>query len=72
VDLTAHRRSLDRKQTILSVGFAPLYNLVDVILARGDNGSPAEAGCRTVEMLDAAYRSAERGGEAVTIAELYV
>ena len=52
--------------------FAPHYNLVDVILARGDNGSPAEAGCRTVEMLDAAYRSAERGGEAVTIAELYV
>lgn len=51
--------------------FAPLHNLVDIILGRADNGSPAEAGCRTVEMLDAAYRSAERGGEAVIIAELY-
>jgi hypothetical protein len=51
--------------------FAPLHNLVDVIVGQGDNGSPAEVGCRTVEMLDAAYRSAEQGGKAVTIAELY-
>ena len=51
--------------------FAPLHNLVDIILERGDNGSPAEAGWRTVEMLDAAYRSAGRGGAAVAIAELY-
>ena len=60
----ADERSLDRR-------FAPIHNLVDIILGQGDNGSPAEAGWRTVEMLDAAYRSAERGGESVRVADLY-
>jgi predicted dehydrogenase len=51
--------------------FAPLYTLVDTIMGRGDNRSPGDVGWRTVEMLDAAYRSAARGGEAVAIASLY-
>ena len=50
--------------------FAPLYDLVDVILGRGQ-GAPPHAGWRTVELLDAAYRSALRGGAPVGVAELY-
>lgn len=50
---------------------APVNNLVDIILGRGANASPAEAGWRAVEVLDAAYRSAARGGEAVWTEELY-
>lgn len=50
--------------------FAPLYDLVDVVMGRGE-GASAEAGLRTVELLDAAYRSAVRGGAAVSVAELY-
>ena len=49
--------------------FAPLNNLVDVILGRGENGSPASIGVTVVEMLDAAYRSAEDGGRPVSVAE---
>jgi len=51
--------------------FAPVDNLVDIILGRATNGSPGEAGWRTVELLDAAYRSAQAGGLAVAIEELY-
>ncbi len=51
--------------------FAPANNLVDIILRRAPNGSPAEVGWRTVELLDAAYRSAGRGGQAVAIGDLY-
>jgi predicted dehydrogenase len=46
-------------------------NLVDVVLGRAKNGSPGEVGWRAVEVLDAAYRSAAKGGEAVTVASLY-
>jgi predicted dehydrogenase len=46
-------------------------NLVDVALGRAPNGSPAEPGWRTVEILDAAYRSAHAGGRPVDIADLY-
>lgn len=45
-------------------------NLVDVILGRAENGSPAEVGVRTVELLDAAYRSSAAGGMPVSIADL--
>jgi predicted dehydrogenase len=45
-------------------------NLVDVILGKAANGSPAEVGVRTVELLDAAYRSAERDGIPVNVADL--
>jgi predicted dehydrogenase len=50
---------------------ATAHNLVDVIQGAAANGSPAETGWRTVELLDAAYRSAARQGQAVTVAELY-
>lgn len=46
------------------------YNLVDVVLGRAENGSPAHIGTRTVELLDAAYRSAAAGGQPVNIADL--
>ncbi len=51
--------------------FATARNLVDVILGCAPNGSPGEVGWRTVELLDAAYRSAERDGQAVLIEDLY-
>jgi hypothetical protein len=44
---------------------------VDVVLGRAENGSPGEVGWRTVELLDAAYRSAAANGAGVEIAELY-
>jgi predicted dehydrogenase len=51
--------------------FAPAGNLVDVVLGRAENLSPPLAGWRTVELLDAAYRSANADGRAVVVAELY-
>lgn len=50
--------------------FATSGNLIDVIHG-GANGSPADVGWRSVETLDAAYRSARSDGQAVTIASLY-
>ena len=49
---------------------APANNLVDVILGRDGNRSPAEVGVRTVELLDAAYRSAGAGGQPVRVTDL--
>jgi predicted dehydrogenase len=51
--------------------FAPADNLVDIILDRAENQSPATIGWRTVELLDAAYRSAKADGQAVAVADLY-
>ena len=51
--------------------FAPIHHFVDVILGRASNQCSGEIGWRAVELLDAAYRSAERGGAAVTRQELY-
>jgi len=51
--------------------FAPADNLVDIVLGRAENQSPATIGWRTVELLDAAYRSAKADGQAVAIAQLY-
>ncbi len=50
---------------------APANNLVDVILGRAANISPGEVGWRAAELLDAAYRSAGRNGQPVSIKELY-
>ena len=47
-------------------------NLVDVILGKGPNISPAIYGVRTVELLDAAYRSAARGGQPVRVLQSLV
>jgi predicted dehydrogenase len=51
--------------------YAPAHNLVEIVLGRATNGSPPEIGWRTVELLDAAYRSAAHNGQAVSIASLY-
>ena len=51
--------------------FAPADNLVDIILGRAGNQSPATIGWRTVELLDAAYRSAQADGQAVVVENLY-
>ncbi len=49
----------------------PVTNLIEIIKGGGSNGSPPEIGWRTVELLDAAYRSAAREGQAVNVASLY-
>lgn len=51
--------------------FATAQNLVDVVSGQASNGSPVEAGWRTVELLDAAYHSAAKNGQAVFIQQLY-
>jgi predicted dehydrogenase len=51
--------------------FATAENLADVCLQRAPNGCPGEVGWRVVELLDAMYRSAQRDGAAVHVAELY-
>ena len=49
----------------------PATNLIDIISNGAENRSPVEFGWRTVEMLDAAYRSVARNGQEVTVASLY-
>ena len=49
---------------------APAQNLADVVLGRAPNLSPGSIAQRSVEIVDAAYRSAA-SGEPVTIADLY-
>jgi predicted dehydrogenase len=51
--------------------YAPADNLVDVVTGTGANVSPGEVGWRTVELLDAAYRSASLNGQMVSIESLY-
>ena len=50
---------------------SPADNLVDIIVRGAPNMSPAEIGWRTVELLDAAYRSAADGGRRVPVSSLY-
>jgi len=50
--------------------FATGNNLVNVILGKGANESPAEVGVRVVELLDAAYRSAAEDGKPFNVADL--
>lgn len=50
--------------------FATAQNLVDVILGRDVNHSPGAVAARCVELLDAAYRSAEQDGTPISIREL--
>jgi hypothetical protein len=45
---------------------------VAVCCGHAANGSPGEVGLCSVEMLDAAYRSADRDGAMVEVSELYV
>jgi len=48
--------------------WAPADNLVDVVLGRGANGSPASLGVTTVEFVHAMYRAA-RDGRTVSLLE---
>ncbi len=50
---------------------APVNNLVEVVLGRDTNHSSAEIGWRTVEFLEAAYRSAAQDGQGVLVESLY-
>jgi hypothetical protein len=47
----------------------PATNLIDVALGAAPNGSPVAFGQRTVEILSAAYRSAEQDGIPIDIEE---
>jgi len=51
--------------------FATAQNLADVVLGRTKPGSDGVVGWRTVELLDAAYRSAAQDGAAVLVSDLY-
>jgi len=51
--------------------FAPTHNFVDVILGDADNLCSGMLGWRAVELLDAAYRSANNDGKAVYRDDLY-
>jgi predicted dehydrogenase len=51
--------------------YAVTRNFINLILGREENGSPGETGWRTVELLDAAYRSAAQDGRPVLVEELY-
>ena len=51
--------------------FGPINNFADVITNKAENHCPGLIGWRAVELLDAAYRSAAKDGEAVMIDELY-
>ena len=50
---------------------APAHNLIDLILGRRQNECPGTVGWQTVELLDAAYRSAQQNGLAVDRRTLY-
>lgn len=50
--------------------FATSANLVDIILGRGENRSPATVGARVVELLEAAYQSAALDGQPIGVADL--
>jgi predicted dehydrogenase len=74
----AHLRRHDGRHTVVKVApdggtyecSGPPQNFVDLALGRTDvNHSPGEAAMRSVELLDAAYRSAVSGRlEAVAVA----
>jgi predicted dehydrogenase len=50
--------------------YAPAHNLIGIVLGQVKNESPGTVGWRVVELLDAAYRSAQRDGGGITLAEL--
>ena len=50
---------------------APVNNLIDVVHGRAGSHTPSEVGWYTVEILDAAYRSAAQDGVGIDTASLY-
>lgn len=61
----------DEKDVQMPLRYRTANNLVDVVLGRAPNGSPAEVGWRAVELLDGAYRSAAQDGRFVAVPDLY-
>lgn len=45
----------------------PPLRFVELIQGRGANNSPGEVAARSVELIDAMYRSAARNGETATV-----
>ncbi len=75
-DLTIRRRDGSTEHDRLPADdayprFATAANLVDVCRGAAANGSPAAVGLRSVEMLDAAYRSAASRGAMIDVGSLY-
>jgi predicted dehydrogenase len=50
---------------------APAHNLIDIVLGQAGNESPGTVGWRVVELLDAAYRSAQEDGRGVEVRALH-
>jgi predicted dehydrogenase len=48
---------------------APVRRLIDLVLGEGDNPAPGNLGAHVVDVVDAAYRSAEAHGAPVHIQE---
>jgi len=53
------------------VRFFSTINLIDRILGQAENVASGEVGWRVVEVLDAAYRSAQQGGQPIMVEALY-
>jgi len=51
--------------------YAVTRNFINVILGKEPNGSPGTIGWRTVELLDAAYRSSTQGSQPIPVNDLY-
>ena len=47
--------------------FSPATNLIDLALGKEPNGSPASIGLRTVDILHAAYQSAQQDGAPINV-----
>ncbi len=58
-------------QGILDTPYPTTHNFLDAILGQAPSYAPGEVGWRAVELLEAAYRSAERAGQPVSVDELY-
>lgn len=58
-------------QSTYPVRYATTHNFIDAILGRRPSEAPGEVGWRSVELLDAVYRSAREGGRTVRVEELY-
>jgi predicted dehydrogenase len=56
---------------VMSTRYNTTTNFIDTLLGRAANRAPGEIGWRAVELLEAAYRSSQRGGEPVLIDDLY-
>lgn len=58
-------------QPAVETPFATTHNFLDTVLGRAPSYAPGDVGWRAVELLDAAYRSAQAGGKPVAVEDLY-